>query len=134
MTSVRERSVHFSTTVHGGIWRFVDKSMATLARELSPRGQSVPTRDAERFEGGARLRGKGCACCATRPRASVSSVYWHSPDHGEFHLYANSKPRDGPCFHLEIPTKRVAPPFCLDTASTGPLSPVHGHEQVLSDN
>ena len=39
----------------------------------------------------------------------VSFVHWHSPDHGEFHLYANSKPRDGPCFHLEIPTKRVIP-------------------------
>lgn len=30
---------------------------------------------------------------------------------GEFHLYANSKPRCDPCLHLEIPAKRVDPIF-----------------------
>lgn len=50
------------------------------------------------------------ACMQHGRKASIGIHRWS----GEFHLYANSKPRCDPCLHLEIPAKRVDPIFPRD--------------------
>lgn len=54
------------------------------------------------------VREEDSACCTCMQRGRKPSIGIHRTA-AEFHLYANSKPRCDPCFHLEIPARRVDP-------------------------
>lgn len=71
---------------------------------------SSPQVRCNRWKEGARamLREEDSACCTCMQRGRKPSIGIHRTA-GEFHLYANSKPRCDPCFHLEIPARRVDP-------------------------
>lgn len=71
---------------------------------------SSPQVRCNRWKEGARamLREEDSACCTCMQRGRKPSIGIHRTA-AEFHLYANSKPRCDPCFHLEIPARRVDP-------------------------